>query len=456
MKTHHYILITALLFVLVFYDQDLGLNLGILSIIYAVLTLFKTPEKNKTKTFYILFATSILSSIAFAWYGDFASFLAVVSSLLLLGYKARNRKMNILFLIPVFIVNGCTSICRIFSFDQWLPKRNVSGLWQKTLAFILIPLVLVSVFFGIYSAGSDHFAALFTDYELDLNLWQVFCLSVLGFFIAFNYWNFAVERLIYKSHYVLDNDFRKDTRIPKPTYSFLDLDTERTSGIISFFCLTILLVFFIITYNYEQFYEVSKTPNQLSEETHERVNAVIMSIIMAILVIMFYFKSDFNFDPKAGLMKILAKIWIFLNAVLVLSAAVKNYEYIISYGFTYKRLGVFAFLLLSLVGLALTFLKIQKKKRNAYLFNTMAWYLYGIILGCSYINWGGLVTSQNMDRKNFNVNYHITDVNFSEKALLEYAADKRDWELQKEIEEKIKNEKSKTFLSKIMYYQTIQ
>jgi hypothetical protein len=83
---------------------------------------------------------------------------------------------------------------------------------------------------------------------------------------------------------------------------------------------------------------------------------------MAILVIMFYFKSDFNFDPKAGLMKILAKIWIFLNAVLVLSAAVKNYEYIISYGFTYKRLGVFAFLLLSLVGLALTFLKIQKKK----------------------------------------------------------------------------------------------
>lgn len=456
MKTHHYILITALLFVLVFYDQDMGLNLGILGIIYVLLTLFKTPEKNKTKTFYLLFVTSILSSIAFAWYGDFASFLAVVSSLLLLGYKARNRKMKILFLIPVFIVNGCTSICRIFSFDQWLPKRNVSGLWQKTLAFILIPLVLVSVFFGIYSAGSDHFAALFTDYELDLNLWQVFCLSVLGFFIAFNYWNFAVERLIYKSHYVLDNDFREDTRIPKPTYSFLDLDTERTSGIISFFCLTILLVFFIITYNYEQFYEVSKTPNQLSEETHERVNAVIMSIIMAILVIMFYFKSDFNFDPKAGLMKILAKIWIFLNAVLVLSAAVKNYEYIISYGFTYKRLGVFAFLLLSLVGVALTFLKIQKKKRNAYLFNTMAWYLYGIILGCSYINWGGLVTSQNMDRKNFNVNYHLTEVNFSEKALLEYAIDKRDWGLQKEIEEKIKNEKSKTFLSKIMYYQTIQ
>lgn len=183
MKTHHYIFITALLFVIVFYDQDTGLNLAILGIVYSLLTWFKTPGRNKTGTLRILLGTSILSCAAFAWYGDFASFLALVSSLLLLGYRARNRNMKILFLIPVFISNGCTSICRIFSFDQWLPKRNVSGLWQKTFAFILIPLILISVFFGIYSAGSDHFAALFTDYELDLNLWQVFCLSVLGFLL---------------------------------------------------------------------------------------------------------------------------------------------------------------------------------------------------------------------------------------------------------------------------------
>ncbi|WP_223601814.1 DUF4153 domain-containing protein [Chryseobacterium sp. GVT01B] len=456
MKTHHYIFLTAILFVIVFYDQDIGLNLGILGIIYAVLTLFKTTEKNKTKTLYVLLGTSILSSIAFAWYGDFPSFTAVVSSLLLLGYKSKNRRLKILFLIPVFIVNCCTSFCRFFSFDEWLPKKNVPGLWQKTLAFILIPLVLVSVFFGIYSAGSNHFAALFTDYELDINLWQVFCLFVLGFFIAFNYWNYAVEKLIYKSNHFLDNEFQKDSRMPKATYSFLDLNAERMSGVISFVLLNILLIFFIITYNYEQFYEAVKTPVQLSEETHERVNAVIMSIIMAILVIMFYFKSGFNFDPKAGLLKILAKIWIFLNVILVISAAVKNYEYIVNYGCTYKRLGVFAFLILSIVGLALTYLKIQKKKRNIFLVNTMVWYFYGTILVCSYFNWGGFITSQNMKRKDFVVNYHLTSVNFSEKALLKYADEKNDQKLKKTLQTKVKSETSKTFLSKIIYYQTIQ
>ncbi|AZA82008.1 DUF4173 domain-containing protein [Chryseobacterium lactis] len=456
MKTHHYIVLTAFLFVILFYDQDIGLNLGILAIAYAVLTLFRTPERNRTRTFLILFVTSMLSAIAFAWYGDFPSFLAVASSLLLFAYRSKNRKMKILFLVPVFVINCLTSFCRFFSFDQWLPKKNVPGLWQKTLAFILIPLVLVSVFFGIYSAGSNHFAALFTDYELDINLWQVFCLFVLGFFIAFNYWNYAVEKLIYKTNHVLDNDFSKDSRVPKATYSFLDLDAERMSGVISFLLLNILLVFFIITYNYEQFYEVSKTPVQLSEETHERVNAVIMSIIMSILVIMFYFKSGFNFDPKAGLMKVLAKIWIFLNGVLVVSAAAKNYDYILSYGFTYKRLGVFAFLILSLVGLALTFIKIQKKKRNAFMFNTMTWYMYGTILVCSYINWGGIITSQNMKRKDFVVNYHLNSINFSDKYLLKYAEEKDNQKLKNDIHDKIEDEKAKTFLSKIMYYQTIK
>lgn len=455
MKTHHYIFLTTALFIVLFYDENMGLNLGILGLVYSFLTFFKTDQKNKTKTFFFLFVTSILSSIAFAWYGDFPSFLAVVSSLLLLSYRSKNRRMKILFLIPVVMVNCFTFLCRSLSFDQWLPKKNIPGLWQKILAFILIPLVLISVFFGIYSVGSDHFANLFNNIEFDVNVWQLFCICILGFFIAFNYWNHSVEKIIYKQNHVMDNDFRDQDKIQKPTYSFLDLNAERMSGVISFFSLNILLVFFIITYNYEQFYETVKSPVQLSEETHERVNAVIASIVMAILVIMFYFKSNFNFDPKARWMKILVKIWIFLNAVLVISAMVKNSEYITNYGFTYKRLGVYAFLILSLIGLVMTFIKIQYQKRNAFLFNSMAWYVYGTILICSYINWGGMITSENMKRKDFAVNYHKSGINFSEKALIKYAEEKHDNKLKQEIIHNVKTWKNENFLSKVVYYQTI-
>ncbi|WP_415325453.1 DUF4153 domain-containing protein [Chryseobacterium sp. MMS23-Vi53] len=458
MKTHHYIFLTTILFVIFFYDQNVGLNLGIIGVVYAILTFFRTPQKNRTTTFLFLFGTSILSSIAFAWYGDMPSFLAISSSLLLLSFKSRNRRMKILFLIPVFAINFVTAIFRFFSFDDWLPKRNISGLWQKTFAFVLIPLILISVFFGIYSAGSDHFANLFTNIKFDINFWQLLAMIVLGFFIAFNYWNYAIDRFIYKKNHFLNNEFQEKDKIQKSTYSFLDLHAERMSGVISFFALNILLIFFIITYNYEQFYEATKTPTQLSEETHERVNAVIVSILMAILVIMFYFKSNFNFDPKAGLMKILVKIWIFMNAVLVISAMIKNTEYIINYGYTYKRLGVYAFLILAFIGLIMTFIKIQLKKRNVFLFNTMAWYVYGTILICSYINWGGIITSENMKRKDFAINYHKTGINFSEKQLVKYAEEKNDQKLKAEILnlERVKFQKDEKFLSKVLYYQSIK
>ncbi|UFH31136.1 DUF4173 domain-containing protein [Chryseobacterium sp. C-71] len=456
MKTHHYIFLTTAIFVALFYNENIGLNLGILAIVYSVLTVFKTPEKNRKRTFMILLVTSIFSGIAFAWYGDFASFLAVVSSLLLLSYRSQNKRMKILLLIPVFVVNCFTFICRVFNLDKWLPKRNASGLWQKVLAFVLIPLIFISIFFGIYSAGSDHFASIFTDYELDVNFWQLLCISILGFFIAFNYWNYSVEKLIYKQNHILENEFEAKDKIQRATYSFLDLNSERMSGVISFFCLNILLLAFIFTFNYEQFVEIPKTTIQLGEETHERVNAVILSIIMAILVIMLYFKGGFNFDVKAKSLKLLAKIWIFLNAILIISAFIKNTEYIVDMGLTYKKIGVYAFLTLSLIGLILTFIKIHTKKTNAYLFNSMVWYFYGTVLACSYINWGGLITSQNMKRDDFAINYHLQSINFSEKYLLKYAEEKQNTPLKKEILEKVKTEKSETFLSKILYYETIR
>lgn len=457
MKTHHYILITTFVFVVLCYGEtNAGVNLGILGIVYSLLTFLRTPLRNRTKVFFTLLATSVFSSVAFAWFGDFPSFLALVSSLLLLSFRSKNRKLKALFIIPVFVMNCFSFFCRFFSFQDWLPKKDTSGWWKKMLAFVVIPFIFVAVFFGIYSAGSDHFANLFAGYELDFNLLEFIGFSILGFFIAFNYWTFLVERFLYKQNHFLDNTFSTKIPDPKPSLSFLDLDSERIGGVISFICLNILLIFFIITYNYEQFYETVKSPNQLSGETHERVNAVIMSIVMAVLVIMFYFKSNFNFDAKAGWLKILAKTWIGLNGVLVISAMLKNLEYISQYGFTYKRLGVCAFLLLSIIGLVFTFIKIQYKKRNAYLFNTMSWAFYGTVLVCSYFNWGGFITSQNMKRSDFALDYHIHQINFSEKQMLKYAEEKHDAALKKQILDRIKNYETPKILSKVLYYETIQ
>lgn len=456
MKAHHLIFLSTVIFCILFYDQNPGLNIGIFGIVLSFLVFFQTENKNKTSTFYILFSTSILSSIAYAWYGDFVSFLAVFGSLLLFRLKSNNRNLKSIFIFPIAVTNFISFVFRIFNFEQWLPveKYDKSGLGKKLLAFVLAPLFLLSIFFVIYSLGSTNFSKLLTDYELDVDVVHLFVIVSIGFFIAFNFWNYTVIRFFYKKNHLLQNDFTHENS--GTAYCFFDLRTERISGIISLIGLNILLLVFIGIFNYEQFYENNTSAYELATDTHERVNAVILSIVMAIFLILYFFKGSSNFDKEAQPLKILSKIWIFLNIILVISAVAKNSEYVINLGLTYKRLGVFAFLILSIIGLTVTFIKIQKRKTNAFLFNHMFWYFYGTVLVCSFINWGRIVTLNNINRDNFNLDYHIYSIDYNQDILMDYCKEKKHTQEISEIKSKLEAETSESFLSKRLFYEYVK
>lgn len=449
MKKYHLILLSTVLFITLFYGETPGINIGILGVVYAVLTFFKTWNERRTKSFFAVLALSILSSFAFAYYGDFVSLVAVVTSLFLLAFLSEKGDLKSIFVIPVFITNFITFIYRVFQVQEWLPKMNTSAGWQKFVSVVLIPVLFLLIFFGIYSLASDHFSNLFTAFEFDFDFWQFLGIGLAGFFLAFNFWNFKIYRFIFTANHHLKNDFVNEDKIRSSTYPCLPADAERKSGIVSLFVLNVLLFIFLLTFNYEQFVEVAKTPNQLSAETHERVNAVILSIIMAIVVILFYFKGNFNFDEKAGPLKILAKIWIALNIILVLSAAAKNSEYILKLGVTYKRLGVYAFLILCVIGLIVTFLKIQHQKTNAFLFNHMIWYFYGTVLVCSFINWGGIATRYNLDAGKGTYDF-LSTFNFNDEILRQKFPDKID------LNFRAREPKYGTFLSENLYNESLK
>lgn len=455
MKKHHLIFITVFAVIALFYKEYLALNVGIFGIFLSVLTFTQTKSELRDRTFLTLFVTSIFSSFAFAWFGDAVSFWAVFSSVFLLRFRGTYPKLKPFLYIEILFFNLFTFLGKVFNISEWYEKPEGSNFGKKIVTFFVIPSIFVAIFFCIYSFGSDHFANLFNDYELDFEPLTIIILAVIGFYIGFIFWNFGVERFIFKQNHYLKDDFSGVIKSNKPTFSFLDLESERISGFISLSALNILLMIFILAYNYEQFFEVSKSADSLSAETHERVNAVIMSIIMAILVILFYFKNGFNFDEKAKSLKISAKIWIVLNGILVISALLKNSEYISGFGLTYKRLGVYGFLLMALIGLIFTFIKIQNKKTNAFLFNRMFWVSYGLILVCSYVNWGGIITFNNIKRMDFADHYHLVSINYNEKILLDYAEKTSNSEMKNELTERIKSYQDESFLSKILYYETI-
>lgn len=455
MKKHQIILACTVVFTLLFYNEGPGVNIAIFGVILTLLISYFFQEKFVDRSHLVLVVTSILSCFAFAWYGDAASFFALALSILFLQFKTQDGELKTIQVFPLVFLNTFTSIGRIFIFSQWLPERKIHNDFAKKLvAFVVIPVLFLGLFFIVYSFGSNHFSALFTDYTLDINVWQLILISILGFYISFSFWNYWVPDACYQFNSKLNNEFTISEVENQSTFSFLDIEFERKSGQITLFLLNVMLLIFIGTYNYEQFFEVVEKTS-LSADTHERVNAVIFSIIMAVGVILFYFKGGFNFDEKAKSLKKLAKIWIVLNGVLIVSTIIKNSEYVSFYGLTYKRLGVYAFLILAIIGLVYSFLKITRQKTNAYLVNQMVWYFYGTILLCSFVNWGNLITVYNISVNKGVEPKFLSSLNFNEDASRAYFDKNNLYGEQEELNRNtlIENYQNSTFLSKALYYE---
>lgn len=456
MKKHQLILGTTAIFSFLFYNENLGLNLSLFALALLFLTI--RNAKNKTTLFKWFIATTLLSATAFAYYGDIASFFALSLSLIFLRFQSHDPQLKLIQTLPIVILNMITSIGRPLIFSQWFPKTKIDNNGAKKLiAYILIPIIFVTLFFIAYSFGSDTFSSLF-HYELDLDFWHFIVISCLGFYISFSFWNYFTPNYCHTINSKLNNEFSSETiELTNPSFSFLDLDFERKSGEISLMLLNFMLVLFIGTYNYEQFFKVPDVTN-LSAATHDRVNAVIISIIMAVALILFYFKGGFNFDAKAKLLKGLAKIWICLNGILIISSAIKNSEYILEFGMTYKRLGVYAFLTVTFIGLVITFLKIKNKKTNAFLFNQMFLYLYGLILVCAVFNWGNLITTYNISVNKGVDPQFISRLNFNDKARRAYFNENHlDGKYNEDSKEReISRNQNTTFLSKNLYYLSIE
>lgn len=456
MKKHQIILACSLIFILLFYNESVGINLSVFGVVLTLLISYFFQEKFVDRSHLLLVMTSILSCFAFAWYGDAASFFSLALSILFLQFKTQDGQLKMIQVFPLIFLNGITSLGRIFIFSQWLPERKIHNDFAKKLvAFVIIPVVFLGLFFIVYSFGSDHFSSIFTDYQLDINFYQLIAMCILGFYISFSFWNYWVPDVCYQYNSKLNNDFTNVSEIKnQSTFSFLDLEFERKSGEITLFLLNIMLLVFIGTYNYEQFFEIVEKAN-LSSDTHERVNAVIFSILMAVGVILFYFKGGFNFDEKAGSLKKLAKVWISLNVILIISAIIKNSEYVSFYGLTYKRLGVYVFLLLAIIGLMVSFQKIRRQKTNAFLFNQMIWYFYGTVLLCSYVNWGSLITNYNISVNKGVEPVFLSGLNFNDETRRAYfKANHMNGNYQESSREQmISNYQNESFLSKALYYE---
>ncbi|MFM2267105.1 MAG: hypothetical protein RL757_546, partial [Bacteroidota bacterium] len=99
---------------------------------------------------------------------------------------------------------------------------------------------------------------------------------------------------------------------------------------------------------------------------------------------------------KTPTLQLLAFVWIGQNIFSAISVGSRNWQYIYNCGLAYKRVGVFLFLMITIVGLIFLFLKVKNKKTFFFVTKRTLWAAYAILLAASFVNWDVLITRFNL------------------------------------------------------------
>ncbi|MGB6268762.1 MAG: DUF4153 domain-containing protein, partial [Olleya sp.] len=359
-------IIAAFSFSTLFYQQTIGLNLSIFSVLtILMLWWFNKMLFTKSKV-WLMIAAYLLTAITVFING---SVLAVIANC-----------------AAFFTLVGVTSSCKTSIYVQWLNgfyttiagyfhrnfevneeennvdfKKDIDVLhWVKLIG---IPLVFIVVFILLYKNGNPIFEDLISKINFKFINLHWILLTILGYYLFNNISQPVSVEPATMSDLKTINNLAESSTISKEKS-----EKENQLGTTLLILLNLLIVFYIFTDIVYLLGETVDSASNYSAQVHKGVNALIASIIIAIITILFFFRGDLNFYKKNRTIKGLTYTWIALNIVLIALISVKNYQYIITYGFTYKRIGVFVYLLLTLFGLITTFLKVFNIKNLWYLF----------------------------------------------------------------------------------------
>lgn len=414
----------GILFSLLFLGEKMAVNLVLfdLFILAALFLLYAEARQNAAVRW---FALGHLTSLAMLVLHNttLSAIACVVTLVLTVSYGLYLHRS------PWFA--GASGITNIILSPYVFLTRHVNrgekkprGKWSRVIRFAILPVVLLAFFYVIYSLGNNALSQ-FTEKMLErisvfferFQWGQRLMMMVPGLLIctallmktASVYFSKKEETQVdeverkriswaVRSHNPLYN--LAQTLMGKLLTGMMALKNENTIGLISLGLLNVLLLVVniidldAIWLNYTPVKDVP-----VHEMVHEGTWVLIFSIIMAMVVVLFFFKGNLNFYKKNKWLKMGAYAWIIQNSFLVGSVFMRDLYYIQSYGLAYKRIGVLFFLLMVLIGLISVVVKVNKRKSIYYLLRVNAVASIIVLVLASAVHWDELIAGYNLSRR---------------------------------------------------------
>ncbi|HMQ46431.1 MAG TPA: DUF4173 domain-containing protein [Saprospiraceae bacterium] len=400
-------LIGALLYCWLFWSEGMGLNTLIFAAISLGLTWWQWPECRSQWLSKWIMAALLLSAIWVVWHHSFlARTTHLIFFTLMIGIL---QKEAIRFLVFGFILGFIglfeSPFRRMAILLDLLPGlRMVQVIKRSQLALYSLPLGIGLLFGFLYYQANTGFAK-----ALDW-IWQLlgrpfnwgwdigqFMTFLLGFMLLSAL--LSSSALSWRVHQLEDKlpKFLIRQRKKRSMGNTLALKHEYRMGFITFAILNGLLFFAnMADLRYVWMNYGGASPQELSQYVHAGTYLLILSILLAQGVILWFFRGNLNFYPAQEGLHSMAYVWLAQNAMLALSVGLRNWQYVMHYGLAYKRLGVFWFLALVLLGLFLLYRKVEYKFSLFHLLKQNSAVFFSSLLLLSAINWDVLITKYNI------------------------------------------------------------
>ncbi|MDJ1480056.1 DUF4173 domain-containing protein [Cytophagaceae bacterium YF14B1] len=429
----------GLLFNIFFWNEKLGVNLLLFSILLISILLYSYQESLKINSVRISIAFTLLSAIMVVWHNTLISKLVFITSFMIMtGLLHEYRYRTIYNPLAAYIVNFFQVMPNYFNGIQaWIIQSKVKhtqvGRSLAQFRFSFVPLLFFGIFFAIFKTANPIFSdltdtlfhsfytlleSLFTNFSIP---WFTFFLS--GFYLLGSILYYKPFDTLLKHESLQNNWLAHQRRMTKNKLHHrvknLALKNEYTGALILVISVNILIfaencadIYWLwINFDYKEITDFSIL-------LHEGANMLLLSILLSMGILLFYFRKNINFYTKNTLLKQAAYLWIIQNGILGLSVLLRCYYYFHEHGLAYKRVGVVIFLILTYIGLFTLYQKISQKKSFFYLLRINSWAAYAMFILLTLINWDVFIVSYNLQHPKLNskidLEYQLTR---SDKAL---------------------------------------
>lgn len=403
--------LSVLAFSLLFWKQTTGLNILIMNVLLIAAVVVRNKTVLRNRNWWFATAGAMASAACVFLYGDQVSLFTNFASLLLVSAFVVEKENSMLVTFFQSLCNLFVTVAYIFidSIERKSKKaetgagRSMAG---KRTWIVIGALLVVTVFFFLYRGSNVLFYKLTEEINLDFISigWIAFTVcGALGLYGFYYYHALPGVSEWDRSHALTLTPSEKQSWLDK----LMSMPTEKFSAIVLLVLLNLLLLV-VNSLDALFIFGGAKLPSGVSypEYVHQGIGLLITSIVLAMLIILYYFRGRLNFAENSSLLRNLALVWIAQNAFMLVSNMFRNEMYIDAFGLTYKRIGVYIYLLLALIGLCTTAWKVIYRKTNAFLVRSNSWLFYAVLIASCFVNWDERIAKHNiLHTKSFDDDY---------------------------------------------------